>query len=104
MLNLKIYEQGKVVKIYEAEPYELEFGTVKTLMQILKIEDMSNQVELLKILGDAWDEILSVLTNVFPECTEEEWNHIKAKEVLRLIIDIAKFAISDVFVIPTEKN
>lgn len=105
-INLKIYDKsGKnVVKIYEAEPYDLPFGTVRKLMAIVKIEDMENQAELLKTVAGAWDEILNVLYSVFPECTEEEWDTIKAKEVLSVIIQIAKSAISDIFVIPTEKN
>lgn len=105
-ITLKIYDKsGKnVVKIYEAEPYDLPFGTVRKLMAIVKIEDMENQAELLKTVAGAWDEILNVLYSVFPECTEEEWDTIKAKEVLSVIIQIAKSAISDIFVIPTEKN
>lgn len=105
-INLKIYdESGKnVVKIYEAETYELPFGTVRKLMNIVKIEDMNNQAELLKTIAGAWDEILNVLHRVFPACTDDEWDAIKAKEVLKVIIQIAQSAISDIFIIPTEKN
>lgn len=106
MIVLKIYDAtGKnVTKMYEAKEYELKFSTVRKLMAIVKIEDMENQLELLKTISDAWDEILDVLHTVFPECTEEEWDSIKAKDVLKTIIQIAKTAISDMFVIPTEKN
>lgn len=105
-INLKIYDQtGKnVVKIYEAETFELPFGTVRKLMAIVKIEDIEDQGELLKTVAQAWDEILNVLYTVFPECTEEEWDRVKAKDVLSVVIQIAKAAITDVFVIPTEKN
>lgn len=106
MIVLKIYDAtGKnVTKMYEAKEYELKFSTVRKLMAIVKIEDMENQLELLKTISDAWDEILDVLHTVFPECTEEEWDSIKAKDVLATIIQIAKTAISDLFMIPTEKN
>ena len=105
-ITLKIYDKsGKnVVKMYEAEAYELPFGTVRKLMALVKIEDMTDQAELLKTVAGAWDSILDVLQSVFPECTEEEWDVVKAKEVLSVIIQIAKTAISDIFVIPTEKN
>ena len=105
-ITLHIYDKsGKnVVKMYEAQPYELPFGTVRKLMAIVKIEDMSNQAELLKIIAQAWDEIMATLNAVFPDCTEEEWDTIKAKEVLNVVIQIAKAAISDTFIIPTEKN
>lgn len=105
-ITLKIYDKsGKnVVKMYEAEAYELPFGTVRKLMALVKIEDMTDQGELLKTVAGAWDEILNVLYTVFPECTEEEWDTIKAKDVLAVIIQIAKSAISDIFIVPTEKN
>lgn len=108
MNNIKLHIFDKtgvnLVKIYEAKPYELNFGTIRTLMEVLKIETMDNQMELLGTLAKAWDEIVSVLSCVFPECTEEEWNTVKAKEVLSVIIQIAKYAISEAFTIPTEKN
>lgn len=106
-ITLHIYDKtGKnVVKMYEAEPYELEFGTIRALMELLKIEDMTNQAELLKTLAGAWDEVINVLESVFPECTAEEWKTVKVKEVLKVVIAIAKSAISDIFVtVPTEKN
>lgn len=105
-ITLKITDKSgqNTLKIYEAQPYELEFGVVRKLMAILKVENMDNQAELIKVISDAWDEIIDVLSNVFPECTDEEWDKAKVKEVLRVIIDVAKYAVSEVFVIPTEKN
>lgn len=105
-VTLKIYDEtGKnVIKIYEAVPYEIPFGTVRALMAILKVEELDNQTELLKLLATAWDKIVNVLSNVFPECTEDEWDRVKTKEVLRAIIAIAKYAITDIFSVPTEKN
>ena len=51
-LILKIYDaDGKnIVKTYESTPYDLMFGTVKRLMELLKIEDMNNQLEMLKTI------------------------------------------------------
>ena len=104
-ITLKITDKkGNLIKLYEAKPYELEFGTIRTLMRILKIEDMENQGELLKTLAGAWDEVINVLNEFFPDCTEEEWDKVKVKEVLRVIIEVSKYAISEAFVIPTEKN
>lgn len=105
-ITLKIYDKsGKnVVKIYEAVPYDIPFGTVRALMAILNVEELDNQAELLKILATAWNKILDVLANVFPDCTDEEWDNLKTKEVLKAIIAIAKFAVTDMFAIPVEKN
>lgn len=103
---LKIYdEKGKsLVKSYEAQPYDLSFGTVRTLMEILKIDSIENQADLLKVLVNAWNEIIKVLGTVFPDCTDDEWNRVKVKELLPIIINIARFAIGETFAIPMEKN
>lgn len=106
-LILKIYDNsGKnVVKSYTASPYDLMFGTVMKLMDLLKIEDMDDQAEMLKTLYSAWGEIRTVLAGVFPDATPAEWEHVRVKELLSLILGIAKYAVSEMFNIPTnEKN
>lgn len=104
---LKIYDDsGKnVVKSYESKTYDLMFGTVMKLMELLKVEDMDNQVEMLKTIYGAWEEIKTVLAGVFPEATDDDWKHVRVKELLPLIIKIAKFSVTEVLTIPVdEKN
>lgn len=105
-LVLKIYDDKgqNVIKSYESTTYELMFGTVMSLMDLLKIEDLDNQLELLKVIHNAWAEIKEVLSGVFPEVTDDEWKHVKVKELLPIIVGIAKFAVADMLSIPTEKN
>lgn len=103
-LVLKIYdEKGKtVVKSYESTTYDLMFGTVMSLMELLKVEEMKDQMQLLKNVYNAWDEIKTVLNSVFPEVTEDDWKHVKVKELLPIILDITKFAVTSMFSIPTD--
>lgn len=105
-LVLKIYDKsGKtVVKSYEASTYDLRFGTVMKLMDLLKIEDMDDQAQMLKTIYKAWGEIRTVLEGVFPEATEEDWQNVLVKELLPMILEIAKFSVTEMFTIPTEKN
>lgn len=105
-LVLKIYDNtGKnVIKSYESSTYDLMFGTVMSLMEVLKIEDMNNQMEMLKTIYEAWDEIKSVLSAVFPDVTNEDWKHVKIKELLPIILEIAKFSITEIFTIPANSK
>lgn len=105
-LILKIYDdKGKnVLKTYESTTYDLMFGTVMSLMDLLKVEDLDNQVELLKIVHTAWGEIKDVLSAVFPEATDDDWKHVKVKELLPILIGIIKFAISDMMSVPTDSK
>lgn len=105
-LILNIYDStGKnIVKTHKSTTFDLMFGTVMSLMDLLKIEDLENTVELLKVLHNAWTEIKNVLSEVFPEITDEEWKYVKVKELLPIIIKIAKFAITDMMSIPTDSK
>lgn len=105
-LVLKIYdESGKtVIKSYESTTYDLMFGTVMNLMELLKIEEIDNQMEMLKTIHKAWDEIKNVLSGVFPEVTEDDWKNVKVKELLPIIVEIAKFSVTEMFTIPTDSK
>ena len=106
-LILKIYDDsGKtVVKSYTATTYDLMFGTVMKLMELLKIEEMDDQLQMLKTIYGAWDEVRTVLAGVYPEATDDDWKHVRVKELLPLILGIAKYAVSEMFTIPkSEKN
>jgi hypothetical protein len=105
-LILKIYDDsGKnIVKSYESKTYDLMFGTVMKLMELLKIEDMDDQLEMLKTIYSAWEEIKTVLAGVFPGATDDDWKHVRVKELLPMILEIAKFSVTEMFTIPTEKN
>ena len=105
-LILKIYDDsGKnVVKSYESKTYDLMFGTVMKLMELLKVEDMDDQLEMLKTIYGAWEEIKTVLAGVFPEATNDDWKHVRVKELLPMILEIAKYSVTEMFTIPTEKN
>ena len=105
-LILKIYDdKGKnIIKTYESSEYDLMFGSVMSLMDLLQIESLEDQLELLKVIHGAWSEIKEILSGVFPEATEDDRKHVKVKELLPIIINIAKFAVTDMLSVPTEKN
>lgn len=100
-LTLNVYSGKEIVKTVDSTTYDLEFGTVLKLMRLLKIEDTANELDLLKIIAGAFDEITNVLSNVFPDLTEEDWNHVKMKELVPVIIGIARFSVTETLKIPT---
>lgn len=106
-ITLHIYDENgeNIVKMFEAQPKRIMFGTVRKLMELVKIEESKGQAELLIKVANAWDEVTEVLGKFFPDATDEDWNRTDLGEILRVIIDISKYAISQAFVIPTdEKN
>lgn len=105
-LFLNIYDEaGKnIVKTAKSSTYDLMFGTIQNLMALLKIEDIDNPYELLKTINNAWGEITAVLSEVFPDVTADEWKRVKVKELIPLIVEIAKYSVTEMFNIPTGKN
>lgn len=103
-LVLNVYnDSGKtIVKTFKASTCDLMFRTVRKLMDLLKIEDMGNQAQMLRTIYDAWDEIRAVLGGVFPEVSDEDWDNVRVRELLPLVLKIAKYSISEMFAIPTD--
>ena len=52
-LKLNIYEKRKIVKTYTAETYDLMFGTVEDLLDVIDIDNIQagDRTELLKAIG-----------------------------------------------------
>ena len=105
-MKINVYDKtGKqVVKTYTAETVDIMFGTVKNIFNILKIDTLESDTQLMQTILGAWDEILNVLSQVFPEMTEDEWNYVKIKEIIPVVIYIVKDTFSALGKIPTEKN
>lgn len=105
-LKLNIYDKtGKeIIKTAEADTFDLMFGTIVKLMDLLKLEDIDNNLEVLKVIYGAWNEITDVLSTVFPNMTDEDWKTVKVKELVPVIIEIGKFAITEALTIPTDSK
>lgn len=103
-MKLNIYDAKgkKVVKTYESETYDIMFGTVSAIMDVIKVDQIDDQAELVKVICSAWNEVTDVLGGVFPGVTKEEWKHVKVKELIPIIIEIVKFAVTDMLSIPTD--
>lgn len=105
-MKLNVYDKtGNIKKAVEAEMIDLEFGTIRSLMELLKIEDVSDTTGLLRMVYNAWDEITGILNNAFPDMKHDDWDHVKLKELIPLLLDILKYSFSEILTIPgDEKN
>lgn len=104
VLNVYAEDGVTVKKELIASEFDLTFGTIRKLMKLLKIDKAKDTVQLLAAINDAWDDITSLLERIFTEATEEDWDNVKVKELLPLVVKIAKYALAQAVSIPTEKN
>lgn len=102
-ITIKVYEKDKktVKKECKADTIDLEFGTVRRLMALLDYKNLDNAT-LLSIIFDEWNDLVSILSEAFPGMKNDDWDHVKMKELLAVIKNIAVVAIKDMLSIPTD--
>lgn len=104
-MTINVYGiNDKIVKTCEAKVVDLKFGTIRKLMKLLKIDDIENTSELLKVVYSAWDEITIVLSQCFPDMEDDDWDNVKVSELLPVIVNIAKSAFAEMLTLPTSSK
>ena len=102
-LFLNVYdEKGEVKKTCEAQTVDLEFGTVRSLMKVLNVDKMNDSTELLSSVYGAWEQVTGVLNRSFPDMEPEDWEHVKVKELLPVVLNILKASFTEILSIPKD--
>lgn len=102
-MEIKVYDgEGNVKKTVSAEMIDLEFGTVRAIMEILNVENIDNTGQLLSTIYKAWDELIKVLCECFPGMEHEDWDHVKMKELMPVVIGILRYSFSEILTIPKD--
>ena len=105
-LEINIYDKkGKVKKTAKANLVDLEFGQVRKILDLLEIESVTDTMQIVKKVNDAWADIKIVLNQIFPDLKEEEFDSIKLKELIPVLIIVVKYSFAEIVQnIPQEKN
>jgi len=99
-MKLNIYDNKKIIKTYEAEAYDLMFGTVEDLIEIVNLDQLKSgdDVEIIKLVGktvvSGMDIIKPLLKDIFEGLTDEELRNVKVSEIASVLVDVIKFAIT----------
>lgn len=102
-MKLNIYKnQKEIEKTYEVDAYDIMYGTVEDVFEILDgMENMKTDGEILKLIQQNRKKLNKLLQDIFEDLTDEELRHIKIKELVPLFLDLFKY-VKDSF--GTEKN
>ena len=109
-LKLNIYENKKIIKTYTTETYDLMFGTVEDLIDILDLDTLKtgDDVEIIKLASNAvikgMDIIKPLLKDIFEGLTDEELKHTSVSEIATVLVEVVKFTISQITKGQNEKN
>lgn len=104
-ITIKVYEKDKktVKKECKADTVELEFGTVRRLMTLFDYKNLDNAT-ILSIVAQEWNDVTSILSEAFPDMQDEDWDHVKMKELFVCIKNIVIASIKDMLNIPTDSK
>ncbi len=105
-LIINVYDDnGEVVKTAKAEKAKLKFGAVRSIMELLNVENIDDTTSLLKTLYKAWDEFTSILDKCFPDMEYDDWDNVELNELIPVTMDILKYSFDEILTIPgDEKN
>lgn len=104
-LKLNVYdEEDNIVKTVTAEAMELRFGSIRSLMKLLNIDDINDTAQLLKVVYGAWEQLTKILNGCFSEMTEEDWDNVKISELIPVVMNILKFSFTQMLTIPTDSK
>ena len=108
-LNIYRKENGKKVidKTYEAETYDLMYGTVEDFLNLIDVQNIqiltTETVEENQILGVAelvtncFGQIAPLLMDVFDGLTSEELRNTKVSEVVEVIKECISYSVKTAF-------
>lgn len=104
-MTIKVYDDDdNVVKECKAELVDLRFGQVSALMELLDVENVDDSVTLMRMVNKAWKQLTKILTKVFPDMVEDDWDNVKISELLPTVVQILKSSFSEMMKIPKSKN
>ena len=105
LLKINVYDdKDEITKTVEAHFVEIRFGTIKKLLAVLEVDSIDDSSELLKLLYKSWKTVTDILTKIFPDMDEEDWDGVKLSELLPVVVAILKGSFTHILSIPTDSK
>lgn len=104
-LKIKVYDDDdNVIKECKAQTVDIRFGQVSAIMELVDVENVDDTGELLKVVNSAWKQLKKILSKVFPDMTDDDWENVSVKELLPVVVAILKDSFREMLTIPKSKN
>ena len=104
-IKLNVYnDKDEVIKTVSANPISLRFGQVRSLMELLKVENIDSTFELMSTVYSAWSELIVILSRVFTDMEYEDWDNVKLEELIPILTVILKDTFLNLLKIPVDSK
>lgn len=95
---------GKVIKEVQADTFDIRFGTIDKLMELLDIDEYTSSFELLKKVSTAWREVTDILSDIFPDMEKDDWRYVRLNDLVPVILQVVKYTFSEIMEIPSDSK
>lgn len=98
-MKLNIYDKKKIIKTYEADTYDLMFGTIEDVAEAVNLDSLKTgaDVEIIKMIGNlvmnSMGTIKDLLKDIFDGITDEEIKKTKVSEIASVLLDVIKYTL-----------
>ena len=102
-MKLNIYlNQKQIEKTYSIDHYDIMYGTVEDILAIFdEIEDLSDNMQIFKVIQKNRVKLNDLLKDIFPELTDDELRRITLRELVPLFMGLFTYVQAS---FKTEKN
>lgn len=96
-MTLNIYNKKEIIKTYTADTYNLMFGTVEDILELIDIDNLKTantdeiSIAVIKAVPKSIGIFKNLLKDVFEGLTDEELKNVKVSDIVSIVIDIIKF-------------
>lgn len=94
-MKLNIYQDKNVIKTYETDDFDLTYGVIEDVIEIIDGKDLENKNDLVNIAIDSFHLLRPLLKQVFDGLTDDELRTVKIRELIVVIVELIKASISN---------
>ncbi len=101
-LKLNIYRRGEIVRTYTARDYELSFGLIEDLMNMLDLAalESGSDAEVIKAVmpkvSEGMGAAKELFFDIFPGITEEDLRRARVKDMIAVLVSVFKYSMSEI--------
>ena len=103
-IKINVYEDDMktVKKEVAAELIDIPFGVIRRFMSLFQIKDFDNKSEVLNVVSASWGEVTRLLTMIFPTMTDDDFDTVKMRELINVVMDVLKYSFGEMLNVPVD--
>ena len=94
-LTLNIYKGKEVEKTYTTDTYDIMFGTIESVIEVIDLNKLDDNLELGKMILKLLPQIKPMLKDIFDGVTDEEIKRTKVKELVPIFVEVFTYALNE---------